>query len=280
MSPKPDASGRGRQLRKPLRNWDAPAMPDELQAPDERGLAGRLAELAGVEIEELDIDDDALARWNATVTSSGRVSFEHRVLLGIAITRRRPEWGTVGEYQAEVGESLDRSVRWIQATTRVSSAVSSAFTDGVVLPLEICDMAWSSIPGAITNLRNGRSLDWKPQKEVREPTAEEQEAAVAKALEVLKKALGEVVDAARRAALAGEVTEEMGAFVVTEVVDEGEAEDEGNVEPIVTDADEERSGAPEPEPPAPAPVRPQPDRPDRGDRPQRPRRPGRGRRRR
>ncbi len=213
MIPKPPAPGSGSQFRKPLRNWARADLPDDLQSPQDRGLAGRLVELAGAEIDDLEVDDESLAGWNATVSSANRESFEHRILLGIGINLRKPSWGKVGEYQAEVGGSLDRSERWVQSTMRVAAAVNTAFDDDVVLPVEICDIAWSSIPRAIGNIRNGRALDYKPSKADRAPTPEEQEDAVAKALQSLKKALEAVEDGERRAALAAEVRDGMEPYL-------------------------------------------------------------------
>ncbi len=121
------------------------------------GLAARLSDLAGDDLARIEPSAEHLARWNQTVDDSSRSSFEHRILIGIAVNRQRPEYGKVVDYQASVADGLGRSTRWVQATMSVSAAVDSAFQDGVVLPIEICDISWYGIPAAIVNVRNGRN---------------------------------------------------------------------------------------------------------------------------
>jgi hypothetical protein len=193
-------------------------------------LAAQLADLAGGDIDQLELTADVLASWNSSVTTSSRASFQHRILLGQAINRLRPEYGKVVEYQASVADSLGRSTRWVQATMSVSASVDSALNDGVVLPLELCDLSWYGIPAAINNVREGRPLDFVPPKGAQQLTPEQQEAAVTKAYKALDKALDAVEDTGQRADLAATIIEKLSLHL---------------------DAAPEPEPEPEPEPPSP-----------------------------
>ncbi len=223
MSPKPRGPRRRPDFRNPLRKSDDDKVQDQLSSPSSEGLAARLAEILGTGLDEVDFSTDHLTAWNQTVDESNRAGFEHRVLLGIAINRRRPEYGRVVDYQDSIAESLGRSTRWVQATMSVSATVDSAFQEGIVLPLELCDVSWYAIPSAVNNIRHGRPLDWKPDKP-RQLTPEQQEAAVAKAYRALDKALDAVEDPARRAALAQSLIEKLGGHAEA---DESDPRDPG-----------------------------------------------------
>ncbi len=221
---------RGDDFRKPLRNSTdgtpspsprapepgprvpEPRPPQPPRPPSEPSsdLSAQLTRLAGTSVAELPLDDASVDAWNAEVTSSGRSSFEHRILLGIALNRRKPSYGKVVDYQTRAGEGLARSARWVQETMRVAGAVDLAIVEGVVLPIEICDLAWSRIPSGIENLRQGRHLRWKPPRERPEPPSQaEIEAAVVEAIETLREALEAIEDPARRAALVAEAVAEI-----------------------------------------------------------------------
>ncbi len=175
------------------------------------GLAGELSQLAGGDLAEIEVDTALLSSWNEAITASSRNSYQHRILLGLAIDRLRPEHGKVGEFHAAMGEALNRSDRWIRATVRVSGSIRTAFSEGVPLPLELCDLSWGAIPRAIDNIREGLPLDHKPEKPPIEGDPERQAAGVARALRKLMDALEVVEDADQRADLAAEAILELRA---------------------------------------------------------------------
>jgi len=196
-----------------LNDGSPPDTQDVQGTEEDQDLAARLGELAGGDIGTLEPTDDEIVSWNRAITKNARSGFEHRVLLGIAINGIRPAYGKVSEFTAQMADQLRRSGRWVRETVRVSSAVSLAVEQGIVLPLGIRDMAWSSVPGAIDNLRNGRPLDWKQPQEPKEPTDEEREAAVAQALHSLTEALEAVADDQRRKELANQAIAALQPFI-------------------------------------------------------------------
>jgi len=274
----------GKPLPKPSEN-PLGTVPAPTNSPD---LGSRLGEVAGVSLAKLAPTSAHLEAWNTAVTESAHSGFEHRVLLGVAINALRPQHGRVEAYANDVGKNLGRSVRWVRETVRVSSAVELAIDQKVALPLDIRDLAWSEVPGAIENVRNGRELGWKAPKEKVEPTVEEQEAAVEKALEKLVEALEGVRDAGRRGELVAESVGVLGGRVwgeggegpevpeVPEEPEEPEVPERDEVEEVdgaeevdeVEEAEEHDEAEPALEPGSRRPGA-------GGDGPARPRRPGR-----
>ena len=174
MAPRPG------EKRKPLRiPPETPASP--VAAPQQaEDLAASIGARVGASLDALEPTIEQLGDWNQAVTEATRAGFEHRVLVGIAIERLRPARGAVKAFNQRMESQLGRSERWIQETTRVSRAVELAVDQGIALPLEICDLAWGKVPGAIENLRNDRAMDYQPEKERQEPTPEERAEAVRK----------------------------------------------------------------------------------------------------
>jgi len=155
----------------------------------------------------IDATFEQVAEWNRRVDSGARAVFEHRVLLGIGISSRRPEHGKVMEYHRLVAGELERSARWVRETVRVADALKEAIEAGIPVPLEIRDIAWAQVPTAIVNLRVGRPLGWREPDEdedVGDSEADPEaqvEARVAEAVEALVEALGAVGDSQRRTEL-------------------------------------------------------------------------------
>lgn len=217
-------------------------------------LASRLAQVAGGDLGKLPVTTQILSSWNQAITASSRSSYEHRIVLGMAIESLRPDYGKVGELHSAMGQTLERSSRWVRETVRVAGAVAQAFEQGFALPIELCDLSWSSIPGAVENVRQGRSLDFKPKKEVLEPTPEEQAATVTRVLQTLEDALQAVADPKQRVTLA------LGARAALEPytqVPEPDPEPEPEPEPEPALEPEPEPVAPEPEPQRPTPETPQ-----------------------
>jgi hypothetical protein len=220
-------------------------------------LAAHLEQLSGLDLSKLSVGQEQLEEWNTCISTAIHTGFEHRVLLGLAIHQQRPSHGSKRANDATIGERLGRSARWVRETLQVSGAVSDAFEQGIVLPLEIRDMSWRRVPGAIENLRQGRRLDWKRDKVTGIASAEERATAVTKAIQALTKALDAIDSTTHRTTLAKEAMDAIAPYAST---------------------------SPEPAPPEPSPAPPEPSpkprRPHRPDR-DRPRHsPGRGPRRR
>ncbi len=233
MSPKQRPQARPPRFRTPLRNLDDSPLATVPAPSDGQDLASRLGAIAGAPIGSLSATDQQIASWNDTITTSAHDGFEHRVLLGLAIARQRPAYGDRTANTVQVAAVLHRSTRWVSETLRVASAVEIAFDQGVLLPLEIRDIGWPFVPAAIENVRRGRALDWTEPKP--ELTAQDLEAAVAKALAALKSALIAIEDDQRRAELVGEA---------------------------ITDLEPLREPAAEPAAEAPGPAEPQPPAPE------------------
>ncbi len=119
--------------------------------------------------------------------------------MGLALERLRPRSGAVKAFHERVGERLDRSLRWLQETVKVSGEIEQAIDQGVPIPLEIMDLGWREVPRALDNLRQGRPMDYKAEKEKREPTPEERAAAVRAAIKKLSDALGAIESESLRA---------------------------------------------------------------------------------
>ncbi len=213
-------------------------VPGPSGSPD---LAARLQEIAGGDLTQLSFDEAQLGAWNEAFTNATHQRFEHRALVGIALLRLRPVHGGIGAFHEQVAERLGRTSRWVRDTARVAGLIEEAMDEGVSIPLEIREISWVSVPGALDNVRQGHPLDWKPDKLERAPTMEELEAAVDKALSKLEEALQAFPDPERWAAKRQEVVERIQALE----------------EPAV-EAEEPEPPTPRPAPPRPAPPAPRP----------------------
>jgi hypothetical protein len=135
-------------------------------------LTAELTRLAGQAILDLNADDEQANKWNKQAHGAQRRAFEYRVLVGLAIAKSRPEHGSVGAHHKQLGKRLDRSARWVRLTVLVSKAVEEAIREEVPLPMELRTVSWEQVPKAIDNLREGRSLQWKPPLQPRDKHAQ------------------------------------------------------------------------------------------------------------
>ncbi len=188
-------------------------------------LSARLQQIVGGSLDEIDPSIDNLSDWSQVITDATRSGFEHRLLLGLAFNAMKPEYGRITQQQERIAEALGRTSRWVRETSRVAGTVQLAFEEGITLPLEIRDLSWRMVPGAIENIRMGHPLDYRAEKEETEPTPEEQAQAVAKALAALTKALDTVQAATQRQTLATEAIAALEPYTepdpASEPVDEG-----------------------------------------------------------
>ncbi len=201
--PRPTPDDRSGHLGTAVPKRDSvPHPPGPLESTTD--LADRLSRIAGADLSDLVATDAQIEGWNATIGTAAHDGFEHRLLVGIAIQQQRPGHGGKRQNDAAIGERLGQSTRWVRETLRVAGAVSQAIAEGITIPLEVRDISWRSVPGAIENLRNGRALDFTPQKVEVEPTPEERAKAVAEALAALTQALDEIQSSSQKATLATE----------------------------------------------------------------------------
>ena len=231
---------------------DGPKRPDigpsPVDEPSHSGdLAARLDVLAGGSLASMVPTEDLILDFNQIFTNATHQRFEHRTMLGLAINAMRPAHGKITEFHERIAERLGRGTRWVQDTVSVAESIGLAIDQGVALPLEIREIYWRKVPTAVDNVRNGRSLDFTPKKEMVIPTPEERTQAVAQALQALTEALEDIQSPTQRSTLATQAITALEPY--TDVV-----------------AD------PDPEPPAPSPD-PEPPSPRRPGR-----RPGRRRR--
>jgi hypothetical protein len=239
-------------------------------SPVDQDLAARLKRILGSSLDEIEPTLDTLADWSLIITKATHSSFEHRLLLGIGFNAMKPSYGGITEQQEAIAEAVGRTSRWVRETVQVATAVQLAFDQGYTLPLEIRDLPWRKVPGAVENIRQDRAFDFQPEKEKVEPTPDELAQAVSKAVKSLTKALEAIQSPTQRQSLATDAIEALQPYTEADVAPEPE--------PAVGEGFTSSRSGEAPQPPAPE-SEPEPRDPSHPRRPGR-NRPGRGPRRR
>ena len=246
----------------------------------DQDLAARLERIVGTSLRQISPSVNDISEWSQVITNATHSRFEHRLLVGIAVSAMKPDYGGITQQQERVADVLGRTSRWVRETVRVADLILTAIDEGLTLPLAMRDLGWIKVPGAIENIRQGHPLDFNPKRVEVEPTPEERAQAVAKALTALTEALESVRSSTPRVALATEAIASLQPYT--------EADADAEPEPEPEPANE---SLPEPDPREPEIWRPEPDtrepelrdpeadsNPEPASRdPSQPRRPGRNR---
>jgi hypothetical protein len=197
--PTPDHFGRNRPKR---------------PQPSSEDLASRLDALAGGKLQDLVPSEGFIIERNQLFANATHQRFEHRALLGIAINNLRPEHGEIGDYNKRIADRIGRSPRWVQDTANVAQAISTAIDEGVSLPLDLREVYWRKVPGAVENIRQGPPIDFVPKKAKVEPTPEQKAQAVEKAIQTLTEALDAIDSTSQRQALTTKALEALEPYLL------------------------------------------------------------------